>query len=234
MTKNDTCGSRTGREWFRLRPQHSPKCHLQLLRRYFNINRTHTLGKPCSSTDHVALHVRSGDVARGGYGQDGKYNPSGVHQGYGLYPTAYYTSVMREIRTRRDNSPVTFFVFCETMGNPSCEFFEKLSALDENVVMRVNQTLIDDLRLMLCASEVAVSHGTFAHVFSLPLQPQIIHTFSSLPGHNNRSCQKVWHWMENSELRANFENVTKVWKNTGFQRHEVDAAYVMNHTEVVC
>jgi hypothetical protein len=49
MTKNDTCGSRTGNEWYFLHSRHSPKCHLQLLRRYFNINRTHTLGKTCSS-----------------------------------------------------------------------------------------------------------------------------------------------------------------------------------------
>jgi len=203
------------------------------MRKYFNINQTHVLGKTCSSTEHVALHLRSGDVARGEWSEGGTYKPGGVPNGYGLFPTAFYISVMREIRARR-GSKVPFFVFCETMGNPTCEYFEKLIVLDQNVVLRVGQPLINDLRLMLCASEVALSLGTFSRSFKLSPKPQIIHTFSNIPKHGEEGCSRVSHWMSSSQQAANFMNVTHVWKNTGFQRHEVDAAYDMNHTEVVC
>ena len=229
--KNNTCRSLTGGEWFRSKNLHPPMCHIHLLRKYFDINLTHVLGKTCSSTDHVALHVRSGDIARGTWSKEETYSPSRVHPGYGLFPTAYYISVIREIRARRGDA-LTFFVLCETMGNPTCEYFEKLSILDQNVVMRVKQPLIDDVRLMLCASEVAMSFGTFKHVFDLSPVAQIRHTFSHTPRHSDESCSMVSHWIASSQQAANFRNVTKVWKNSGFQRHEVDVAYDMHHTEV--
>ena len=232
MTKNNTCGSREGQKWFRSNPPFSSRsCHLQLLRKYFNINQTHVLGKTCSSTEHVALHLRSGDVARGGWSEAGTYKPGGVHHGYGLFPTAFYISAMREIRARR-GSEVSFFVFCETMGNPTCEYFQKLSVLDQNVVLRVGQPLIDDLRLMLCSSEVAESNGSFRNVFGLSHKPQVRHAFSTTPRHSE--CSRVLHWMSSSQQAANYVNDTKEWKNTGFQRHEVNAAYEFNHTEIVC
>ena len=228
---NNICGSRNAEEWF-FGGFPAPKCHLHLLRKYFNLNQTHALGKACSSTDHVALHVRSGDVARGVWGEDGSYKPStDILSNYGLFPTAYFISVISEIRGRRGNS-VTFYVFCETMDNPTSEYFEKLSVLDLNVVMRVGQTLIDDMRLMLCAKETAASFGTFRLVFDLSTQSQIRHDFSHNP--MMPSCSTVWHWISSSQQAAKFTDVTKEWKNTGLQRHEVNAAYEMNHTEVLC
>ena len=231
MAKNNTCGARGGKQWYFSQPSSSPRCHLQLLREYFNINQTHVLGKTCSSTEHVALHVRAGDVTLGHWGEDDTYKPAGVHGLYSLFPTAFYTSVMSEIRARRGNS-VIFFVFCENMGNPTCEFYEKLSTLDQNVVLRVSQPLIDDLRLMLCASEVAESNGSFRGVFGLSPKPQVRHTFSHTPMHGVERCSKVLHWISSSEQAAKFWNITNPWKNTGFQRHEVNAAYDMSRTEI--
>lgn len=233
MRKNNSCGSRNLHEWYAFRPPFSSKCHSRhLLRKYFNVNETHVLGKTCSSIEHVALHVRSGDITMGGWSEGGLYKPGIVHEAYGPVPTAFYISVMHEIRARRGNS-VPFFVFCETMGNPTCEFFAKLILLNENVILRVGQPLIDDMRLMLCASEVAESHGTFQGVFDLSPKPQIRHSFSHTR-HSETSCSKVWHWLASSEQAAKFRNVTTLWKNTGFQRHEVNEAYDMNHTEIVC
>jgi len=202
------------------------------MRKYFNINQTHVLGKACSSTEHVALHVRAGDVTTGNWGEQGTYEPGGVSSEYGLFPTAFYISVISEIRGRRGNS-VTFYVFCESMGNPTCEHFEKLSMLDSNVVMRVGQPLIDDLQLMLCASEAAESNGSFRGVFGLSPQPQVRHSFSLKPIlQGDERCSKVLHWIASSDQAAIYRNITQVWKNTGFQRHEVNSAYEMNHTEI--
>jgi len=231
---NTTCESRTGKAWFTSKPQQSSSTsHLQLLRKYFNINQTHVLGKTCSSSEHVALHIRSGDVVRGGYSKEGTFKPGSVPQKYGLYPTSYYISVIREVRARRGND-VSFIAFCETMGNPTCEFFEKLSTLDQNVVLRVGQPLKADLRLMLCASEVAESKGSFKVIFQLSPKPLVRHKFSRPPVHGKKKCLHIFHWMSSFHQAAHFVNVTKEWTNTGFQRHEVNAAYEFTHSEMIC
>ena len=235
MTKNSTCGSLTGQTWFRSRPkfyQISSTSHLQLLRKYFAINQTHVLGKTCPSTEHVAMHVRSGDIARGNWSEEGTYEPGHItNSDYGLFPTAYYISVMIEVRARR-GSEVPFIIFCETMGNPTCEYFKKLSFTEQYVVLRVGQPLVDDVRLMLCSSEVAVSRGTFSRVFTLSPKPLIKHKYFNKP--KDSQCLSVFHWMSSSQQAAKYTNVTKTWKNTGFQRHEVNAAYELNHSEIVC
>ena len=234
MLHNNTCSSRAGREWlaqfFRTKPV-SSRCYLQLMRQYLNINYTHVLGEPCSSTEHVALHVRSGDVVRGDFSEDGTYRPQPVYPGRGLHPTAFYISVIPETRKRRGRE-VPFFVFCETMGNPTCEYFEKLSLLEENVVLKVGQPLIDDLRLMMCASEVAESRGTFSNAFELSPKPQIRHTFSDKPWNGDKLRLHVIHWITSSEQAVMYTKLMKVWNNTGFQRHEVDAAYEISHTSL--
>jgi hypothetical protein len=237
LTKNLTCGSRKGEEWYG-RKSSAPKCYLQLLRKYFGINQTHALGKACSSTEHVAMHVRSGDVASGGWSKNQTYSPQHVHKDYGFFPTAYYMSMMRDVRARRGDA-VIFFVFCKNMGNPTCEFFEKLSYLDNRLFLRVGEPLIDDLFLMLCASETAASHGTFHNAFDLSAARRISHSFSYNPKPATRcgdaSVKGVFtvHWIASSQKAAKFEKVTKIWKNTGFQRHKINAAFDMNHTDVL-
>jgi len=247
----NTCESQVAKEWYfnttttesppLLHPPEwsLPACQVELLQKYFNINHTHALGKECSSTEHVALHVRSGDVTDGGsWLEDGNYVPEPVHAMYGLFPTAYYMSVIREVRSRRGDA-VKFFVFCETLTNPTCEFFKTLSLMDGKMFMRVNQTLIDDMRLMLCASETAASRGTFHRVFGLSAVGQVQHSFSYTPvpavscgSASVEGFSKVWHWMTSANEASKFQNITKHWKNTGFQRHNVNLARTMSHTQL--
>jgi len=246
----NTCESQVAKEWYfnttttesppLLHPPEwsLPACQVELLQKYFNINHTHALGKECSSTGHVALHVRSGDVTDGSWHEDGHYVPAYVHPWYGLFPTAYYISVIREVRSRRGDA-VKFFVFCETLTNPTCEFFEKLSFMDDKVFMRVEQNIIDDLHLMLCASETAASEGTFNRVFGLSAVGQVQHSFSHtpVPAVSCRSVivegvSKVWHWLTSAHEASKYQNLTKQWKNTEFQRHNVNSARVMSHTRL--
>jgi hypothetical protein len=150
-------------------------------------------------------------------------------------------SVIRSVRARRGDA-VNFIVFCETMTNPTCEFFEKLSYMDSRVSLRVGTPLIDDLVLLLCASETAASHGSFHVSYDFSAVRSVTHLFSHTPISATRcgvarteGTSTVWHWIASTHQAANFSNLRKSWNNTGFQRHEViNAAFAMNHTEVSC
>ena len=235
---NMTCGTRTPREWFDVKDwSAAPRCYLQLMRQYYGINHTHVLGKRCFSNEHVALHVRSGDVVRGGWNEAKVYRPGNVHNLYGLFPTAYYISVIRNARERR-GSGVHFFVFCETMGNPTCEFFKKLSLLDDRVSFRVGEPLIDDLFLMLCASETAASRGSFQNVFDLSTKRRLAHSFSDSPDPasvaSTGGLSTVMHYIASKEEATKFTKETFPWNNTGYQRYLIDKAFDINHTNVLC
>jgi len=237
---NDTCVRRTEEDWFR-HTSSSPKCHLQLFRKYFSVNQTHSLGKVCPSTEHVALHVRSGDITAGDWSEHGTFSPvATIHQLYGLFPTAYYMSVIRNVRARRGGA-VNFIVFCETITNPTCEFFEKLSYMDNRVSLRVRTPLLDDLVLLLCASETAASNGSFHVSFDFSVVRRVTHSFSHTPISATKcgvaraeGLSTILHWIASTKEANKFTNLTKLWNNTGFQRHEVNAAFVMNHAEVSC
>jgi len=229
---NNTCETLRAREVFSSsrNASTSSACRIRLLKDYFMINQTHAFGKPCPAAGHVGLHVRSGDVARGSWSENETFSPGKVHHKYWLYPTAFYMSVIREVRARRGDA-VNFYVFCETLGNPTCEFFKKLSVLDKRVRIRVGQPLINDLAFMLCASEMAESHGTFKKMFAISsLEDQIRHRFSFKPEYA-KSCSQVWHWIT---APNQYRKVVFPWKNTGFQRHEVNNAYDMDHSHVPC
>ena len=85
-------------------------------------------------------------------------------------------SVVQHIRAR-SKTPMRIFVLCETLTNPACEFFSQLAALDQNIRVRTGSSLIEDIRLFLCASEVAASHGTFQLVLPLSKKISVRHTF---------------------------------------------------------
>ena len=230
--KISTCGSKTGREWFYRKVSPVSTCNLLPIREYFGINDSHVFGKKCPAAGHVALHIRSGDVARGSWREDGTYSGGNPHKGYGLFPTAYYLSVVREIRERR-GSDVLFFVFCETMDNPTCGFFEKMSFLDGHFVMRVGKPLLEDLSLILCSSETAASRGTFNNVFQLSPAVQVVHMFSDKP-QNDSSCEIVWHWISSAQDRDAYFSITSAWLNTGYQRHIINTNFNINHSALTC
>jgi len=61
-----------------------------------------------------------------------------VHHGYTPYPTSYYNTVIREVRSRRGKK-IIFKVLCDDDGNPTCGLFDKLSFVDENIEFRTGQ-----------------------------------------------------------------------------------------------
>mmetsp|Transcript_12584 Transcript_12584/g.49033 ORF Transcript_12584/g.49033 Transcript_12584/m.49033 type:complete len:391 (-) Transcript_12584:669-1841(-) len=239
------CKSKSGKDWFYLKGSKS-KCYLDVMRRYFNVNATHALGWKCNPTAFAALHVRSGDVARGGFSDSlGVYVPGKVHKGYALYPTSYYLSVINNIRSRK-GPKYDFVVFCEDLRNPTCGFFQKFGTLDKRVKVRIGEPLIDDVRLMLCAEEVATSRGTFSTVFQLSTQlrmtheyvvaavriPQCIHRLNATNSSSQLESGVTQHWMLSASESRYYENSTGVWKNTGLQRDVVNRHFEMTSCQL--
>lgn len=230
------CPQRTGKEWFTTGPLSAPVCHLKLLQAYFGINLTHVFDRQCLTQNHVALHVRSGDITTGSWDKNtGTYQSAPVGKGWSqhsLFPTSYYTSVIRNTRARRGNSTI-FYVFCEDLGNPTCGYFQNLSSLDKKIVLQVGKELIDDLHLMLCASEIAESRGTFRLVFRMSHTVQVIHTFvdkpieciDENPQHSSREIKSFKYWLELDGESTRYSNFMRKWSNSGFQRHKVNAQY---------
>ena len=240
-TRNSTrnCPSMTGVEWAKYGAKHrlSPKHHIEVLRHYFDINSTHTLGKSCTSNRFAALHVRSGDMGRGVWNKtSGMYKPAGVNKGYAFYPTSFYTSVVREIRSRRGKD-FTFIVFCEDMNNPTCDFFLKVSSTDDTVHVRVNQPLVDDLHIMLCAEEVAISRGSFQSALDLSSARLIKHIYfdrepQACKFEPSTSTQRIGYWISSANESASFAKDTKVWTNSGYQRYVINAFHEMEFCDM--
>ncbi len=241
-SRSGLCMSRDGEFWFRHKTNST--CHLHLLmRRYFAINSTHSFGKRCQTNEYTALHIRSGDVTSGDFDMlTETYVPNKVNHNYGLFPTSYYLSVIDNVRSRR-GVDWRIMVFCEDLSNPTCEFFRKVSSIDNHVELRIGQDLVSDLHLMLCGSEIAESRGSFNAALELSVVCRMKHTFvgsepnsckngTSYPVRNQHKVVTVAHWIEPALEASKYENLTKFWKNTGYQRSQVNAFRGMNSCEL--
>lgn len=233
--------------------QGSPRCAVHILRKWLQINHTHVFGDKCPTTGHAAFHVRSGDIVSGTFDADsGSYFPSmNVHKRYWLYPTSYYIAAYKNVK---ENSPAEarrVFVFCETMDNPTCEFFSKLADIDHSVDFRTGSSLIEDLKIMLCAQEIAASRGTLQVVFSLSQRVERRHRFTqdndqgvnnltldhvSLPSdsdlrmhddHQSLKDEIVYSIFDETE-RNSYRELMYPWKNTAHQRYLIDKTTLMS------
>ena len=242
-SKSSSCGPKRGKEWFyfyKIRPSKSKvttPCGLQLLSTYFGVNRTHALGRSCPTSSHSVLHIRSGDIVKGRYDtQKGVYVPTHVHPGYTPYPTSYYLSVLKSIASKskdKEGHPPKVYVLCETLNNPTCDYFLKTADLlsDVQLILRVGQSLIDDLHILLCASEVAVSVGTFHNILLVSQKLNVKHDYSKSVNNCSSSSSSNFHWIASRKERNRFAKVTDYWNNTGFQRHIIDGHYKMASCE---
>ena len=108
----------------------------------------------------AVMHIRAGDTTDGAYDlrtglfvQGGPVNPN-----YPPYPTAFYVRALKEVKD------FSVIILCETLSNPSCDFFAKLESLVDNVRVRVGGDVVEDVHLLLCASEVVTSIGSFKNL----------------------------------------------------------------------
>ena len=244
-----TCTKQSGHDWYyRITnlDSFSCACMYRLLRPYFAVNKTHALGRSCSAEPSAVLHVRSGDIVRGGYTKNGAYQPGNVHGGMSPHPTSYYTAVVKDIVTRNqgtDGPLKHIYILCEDLGNPTCEYFQKTADLlqqEVNFTFRFNQKLVDDLHILLCASEVAVSRGTFQEVLQLSQKLRIKHDFKNEPTNCSATIsgetQEKMYWIADPQQRNQFRSDNGYWNNTGYngywnntgwQRHDMNSYFRM-------
>jgi hypothetical protein len=227
--------------------QGSPRCAVHILRKWLQINYTHVFGEKCPATGHAAFHVRSGDIVSGTFdAESGSYLPStDVHEQYWLYPTSFYTAAYKNVKEFSPMEDRRVFVICENMDNPTCEFFSKLADIDQRLDFRTGNSLIDDLKIMLCAREIAASRGTLQVVFSLSQHAEKRHRFTqdndpgmknltldhvSLPrisplrmqdDHQSLESEFVYSILDETE-RNTYRERTYPWKNTAHQRYLID------------
>ena len=170
-TRSAPCVQKNNKQWYnydefsvgKLETEHM-KCAIdKAIATYFSTNESHSFGKKCVNDSYVAIHIRSGDTIKGYYNTTtGDYIPTRAHKLYGPYPTSFYARVLHKFLAVE-----RVVVCCEDMDNPSCEFFKKLSLSVKNIEVRVGQPLIEDLHLLNCAKDVAVSYGTFREAMLL-------------------------------------------------------------------
>ena len=224
------CPHFNGQQWYYRRDDgDESRCALEVLKYYFDINSTHALGRACPSTPHVALHVRSGDVAAGHFsGITGSYISNKVHGSYFLAPTAYYLAALRDMQSRQPG--VKAFVFCETMDNPTCDFFAKLGRILPGIELRVGESFNEDLFLLLCANEACTSTGSFKDIFMLSGREPLLHAFSSSEVNSCKTDEKnsFLYFLEEEDLRERFNrDVVTGWHNTGYQRSAINQDYAV-------
>jgi len=196
--------------------------------------------------------VRSGDIARGNFDRkSGNYIPSKkVHPKYWLYPTSYYTSVYRYIQEKNSGTQ-NIYVLCQDLENPTCQFFSKLVSLDSNLHMRTGTSLSDDIRLLLCAQDAAISRGTFQIVLALSMHMKTEHGFilspsddslplaaTALPGglpplHPVLDAQRsleteMYYFFRNEDKRKLYVDEIIPWTNSAYQRFLVNGDYEMS------
>jgi len=235
---DEKCSVMDDQKWLLKQHPKISSCAITMLSSYFGINKTHVFDRACpADTNYAALHVRSGDVASHAYNET-----TGVYQAtsYGgmahqPYPTSFYTAVVKDFVARNYNknngaaSPPHIYVLCESMMSPTCEYFQKTAHLFQHemqITFRAGEPLLDDLYIMMCAREAALSRGSFSSVFHLSQQLQKVHTFDWSP----RKCYvpgNTVYWIADESERLQFENSIKKWRNEEKQRHEMNAYYKM-------
>ena len=222
-----------------------------LLKRYLSINETHAYGMACPREPLFSIHIRSGDTTQGSYEKDsGQYRPAEVHQDYAPYPTSFYAQVLRKALELENTR---LFVFCEDYSSPSCSTLSNIAVSVPRIELRIGMPLEEDLRMLACSKDVAISPGTFfkaiivgsKHIYTFEHYSHLQHVKQKKKIRSSARCSIKWSFFRDvmrsgvrltkyfisDESEANeFERATKQWKNNDYQRYLVDKGFPMNST----
>ncbi len=226
-----TCASKSksGEDWFYSKAPQQAACFKPLMRRYLQINSTHAVGKKCPESPHAVLHVRSGDITAGSFNMTTEtWVPKPVHPGYGPYPTSYYSAALHNM-TKRAASSTMFYVMCENVGNPTCDYFQKAALnFPFPLQVRIGKPLLEDLHLLLCANEVVRSKGAFANILALSSKKQIVHDFIyDSSGCGRQGTLRYLYYISDLPQSSLYAESIKIWRNTGYQRSMVNKYYTI-------
>uniref|UniRef100_A0A7S3K4E9 Uncharacterized protein n=1 Tax=Aureoumbra lagunensis TaxID=44058 RepID=A0A7S3K4E9_9STRA len=145
----------------------------------FGINQSHAFGVPCNDNNYLAIHVRSGDVMRGAWTNDGQWIPTSVRSGHGQPRLSYYTNCISQVAAQKTMDSTTAgeedfpqknitraIVLCEDFRNPVClalRTFAHISILPLTI-LRTN--LQNTLSILACAPRTCTAHGTLDGIWS--------------------------------------------------------------------
>mmetsp|Transcript_18707 Transcript_18707/g.28416 ORF Transcript_18707/g.28416 Transcript_18707/m.28416 type:complete len:480 (+) Transcript_18707:49-1488(+) len=234
-----TCKASPGDSIKRGKPVYS-SCAISMLSNYFGIDELNAFGRSCPvGKPYSVLHVTGGE--NGDYNTtSGRYEPSGGEH-LAPKPTAYYTVALRDIIDKSyangEGAP-EIYVICQSMASLACEFFQKTAHLfqhEAKITFSAGNPLIDDLHIMLCAREVALSTDIMNILDALLLSKKLrkVYDFSWQPlspvDCDLKPQHVVKYWIDNAE--DNLEERIKPWNNTSFQRHEMNKHYKMMSCE---
>ena len=228
------CTAKDGETWFRYHArQSSSACIEMMLREYFSVNRTYALGRTCPQYRYRVVHIRAGDLASGHYNRStGDYVAGRVHSKFALYPTSYYIHALKSFKERyRTENPDAIpqvYVLCQSDANPTCDYFRKTSKLlsDINITIFNGERLLDDVYRILCASEVAVSRGSFSGILKASRRLDLAHIFSDehVDCKRHANLDSIY-WIADSHNMDLYSANMKPWKNTAYQRYLANKDY---------
>ncbi len=200
---------------------------LHQLRKYLEINATHSLGLPypvSANTSCLAAHVRSGDIFNGSYSKkDGHWHSAIVHPGYLQPPLSYFLSIAKSYLNRSTQGHVYFL--CEDLLNPVCEVLTVISATDPSMSV-VTTSFRETLNLIHSCEEVVLSKSSLNGFLMLSERLRRVHQFGVSPGRENHTTPaevtvtKVGH-------RAVGYDTAHPWDNSEASRHRLLQPYEM-------
>lgn len=235
-----SCRKKNGYEWYMMnKVQHAylykrntgesatpSPCADVLLSEYFQINRTHVLGRKCPSNKFYVLHVRAGDIANGHFDESaGIWIPEikGARD-YGPFPTSYFDAAVLNILHRLQMKATLdriIYVLCETLHNPTCAHFVKVANYIPQLTVQVGDSLVEDMYTMLCATEIVLSFSSLNNALALSTRLEKVHTFTNEPT-DTCDLDTFYYWIKDASERAHYKRELAVWRNSAYQRHLVD------------
>ena len=233
LSPKASCKPRSGRQWYELKIQdseNSMKIAREVISEYLQTNYTHAYGRLCETKPQISFHIRSGDILRGRYNEKGAFVPGSVHWKYAPVPTSFYAEVLNDhieqssvIPALQRTSSIT--VVTQDIKSPTTEFFLKLQNVGYNITFRIGSSLLGDLHVLTCSSNVAISYGSFWRAFALRNSTHL-HIFT-------KSCRSKEHAYPGvsfytfflRSIGREYIKGTKIWKNTAYQRYLVDKYY---------
>ena len=197
-------------------------------------------GIPCPAVQYAAIQIRSGDTFRGRFDASGAWRSWPTYRQYAPFPTSYYLSAFKSVLARVDKVQV----ICERPTNIACAYFQKLQVFfEDELQVRFDKDILNDVRAFTCSSEVVASRGSFHESFHLH-SSQVLHDFvddrqkpTTSVGKNQRlqyqtktnnystskwACvgNRVLHFQ--TDFDGAYRSIVGEWNNTSVQHTIVD------------
>ncbi len=180
------------------------------MNKWLRINRTAVFGLPCNKYRHdVAMQVRSGDVFKGKWLEDGKYFKRDFNlPNFGQPPLSYYLKCLRKMPP--EGSAIAM---CEDFYNPVCDTLKIIAdTLYKNSSTRFKVVSLSEPPWYMPKTP-RVSEGLQATIAYLGCSPTVCAAHSSM--------RNVYVNSVHTELAVSPKKYPTPWLNTAYSRMEM-------------